>query len=50
MWLWLFSLLQEASHKGRVFEELVTDLSNVVAQQKLHIQVWLELHIQLLFA
>lgn len=32
-------LAQDAAQKGRVYEELVTDLSNVVSQQKLHIQV-----------
>ncbi|KAF5839521.1 hypothetical protein DUNSADRAFT_592 [Dunaliella salina] len=34
----LTAAAQEAAQKGRVFEELVTDLSNVVSQQKLHIQ------------
>eukprot|EP00983_Pelagomonas_calceolata_P101320 1158686-Pelagomonas_calceolata.AAC.7 len=38
-WGFKGDVFKEAAQKGRVFEELVTDLSNVVSQQKLHIQV-----------
>eukprot|EP00967_Tisochrysis_lutea_P110527 scaffold173026_cov12-Tisochrysis_lutea.AAC.1 len=37
-WGFKGDVFKEAAQKGRVFEELVTDLSNVVSQQKLHIQ------------